>query len=76
MKTLNLKKLNKELLEELLDVLEKQLKIQEEWLVSNLHLRLTDNEEYIVEDRIYNDTFNKITKVKLRIAFLNRKEMK
>lgn len=76
MKTLNLKKLNKELLEELLDVLEKQLKTQEEWLVSNLHLRLTDNEEYIVEDRIYNDTFNKITKVKLRIAFLNRKEMK
>jgi len=44
MKTLNLKKLNKELLEELLDVLEKQLKTQEEWLVSNLHLRLTDNE--------------------------------
>lgn len=60
----------------LLKILTKQNKKQMKYLIENKHLNLTLNEEYMIEEDIYNVTNMKIEKIKFRMRNIIRQSNK
>ena len=60
----------------LLKILTKQNKKQMKYLIQNKHLNLTSNEEYMIEEDIYNVTDMKIEKIKFRMRNIIRQANK
>lgn len=60
----------------LLKILTKQNKKQMKYLLQNKHLNLTLNEEYMIEEDIYNVTEMKIEKIKFRMRNIIRQANK
>ena len=60
----------------LLKILTKQNKKQMKYLIQNNHLNLTSNEEYMIEEDIYNVTQMKIEKIKFLMRNIIRQANK
>jgi hypothetical protein len=60
----------------LLKILTKQNKKQMKYLIQNKQLNLTTNEEYMIEEEIYNVTDMKIEKIKFRMRNIIRQANK
>ena len=60
----------------LLKILTKKKKKQMKYLIQNKHLRLKLNEEYMIEEEIYNVTDMKIEKIKFRMRNIIRQANK
>lgn len=60
----------------LLRLLNKQKREQKKYLSQNAHLTLTCNEEYMIEEDIYNDTEYKIRRVKFKMRNIIRQKNK
>lgn len=63
-------------LSSLLRLLERQKRAQLKYLIKNSHLNLTNNEEYMIEEDIYNATEYKIRRVKFRMRNIIRQSNK
>lgn len=63
-------------LSSLLRILSAQNRKQKKYLIQNKHLNLTSNEEYIIEEEIYNVTEMKIEKIKFRMRNIIRQANK
>ena len=63
-------------LSSLLRILSSQNRKQQKYLIDNKHLNLTCNEDYIIEEEIYNVTREKIEKIKFRMRNIIRQANK
>ena len=63
-------------LSSLLRILSTQNRKQKKYLIDNKHLNLTCNEDYIIEEEIYNVTREKIEKIKFRMRNIIRQANK
>ena len=63
-------------LSSLLRILSSQNRKQQKYLIDNKHLNLTCNEEYMIEEEIYDVTDEKIEKIKFRMRNIIRKANK
>ena len=63
-------------LSSLLRILSTQNRKQKKYLIQNKHLNLTCNEEYMIEEEIYDVTREKIEKIKFRMRNIIRKANK
>lgn len=63
-------------LSSLLRILSSQNRKQQKYLIDNKHLNLTCNEEYVIEEEIYNVTREKIEKIKFRMRNIIRQANK
>lgn len=63
-------------LSSLLRILSAQNRKQKKYLIQNKHSNLTCNEEYMIEEEIYDVTDEKIEKIKFRMRNIIRKANK
>ncbi len=63
-------------LSSLLRILSSQNRKQQKYLIDNKHLNLTCNEEYMIEEEIYDVTDEKIEKIKFRMRNIIRQANK
>ncbi len=63
-------------LSSLLRILSTQNRKQKKYLIQNKHLNLTCNEEYMIEEEIYDVTDEKIEKIKFRMRNIIRQANK